>query len=285
MLDALLDLLPRLEAFPGLRRARRLALACAATTACGGRVVPGGDASLVSDASLVDAGDAGDSTTVDAGAETGSLPPCDYDASADYDAELCTPPANDVLTADPPVVSVAAGSYGVATFVATGPWTKDPSLFMRFENSTLPLKDLVFATSYGTPQSLPFLVSDSAAGSQGTLTVSAHAGNIERIAYVTVNITSCVPHPEYCAGMECGYEGDGCGGLQSCGTCAGATPYCYLFQCVANPVPACPPGYGYDIEDNRPMDCIPCAETKSCKTCRGGYCDSLNSVCYCHYPG
>jgi hypothetical protein len=224
-------------------------------------------------------------TVVDSGEEEASPLPCDYDASADYDAALCTPPADDVLYANPSVVSVAAGSYGLATFVAAGPWANDPRFFMRYEGSTLSLRNVLYATSYGTPQSLPFLVSVSAAGQQGTLTVSGHAGNIERIAHVTVNVTSCTPNAQYCSGMECGFEGDGCGGLTSCGTCGGSTPYCYLFQCVANPVAMCPPGYGYDIEDNRPMDCIPCAETKSCKKCRGGYCDSLNSICYCHYPG
>jgi hypothetical protein len=260
-----------------------IVLACAATSACGGRLVPVDLAYDAGDAAPLDAGDA--ETVVDSGEEEAAALPCDYDAYADYDAALCTPPADDVLYANPPVISVAAGSYGLATFVAAGPWTNDPHIFMRYEGSTLPLENLVYATSYGTPQSLPFLVSASAAGQQGTLTVSAHAGNIERVAHVTVSITSCAPHPEYCSGMACGFEGDGCGGFQSCGTCSGSTPYCYLFQCVANPVAMCPPGYGYDIEDNRPMDCIPCAETKSCKTCRGGYCDSLNSVCYCHYPG
>jgi hypothetical protein len=238
------------------------------------------------DAALFDAGDAGDAATVaDSGAEEAPALPCDYDASGDYDAALCTPPAADVFYADPPVVSVAAGSYGLATFVAAGPWTNDPHIFMRYEGSTLPLRNVVYATSYGTPQSVPFLVSDSAAGQQGTLTMSAHAGNIERIAQVTVNITSCVPDPKYCDGNECGFEGDGCGGLQSCGTCGGSTPYCHVFQCGSTPVAECPPGYGYDIEGNRPNTCIPCAETKSCKTCKGGYCDALNSVCYCHYSG
>jgi hypothetical protein len=272
------------DALPGLKRARRIALACAATSACGGRVAASTDDASAVDAALVDASDGATDGGAEAEAEAASLP-CDYDASGDYDAATCTPPANDVLYANPPVVNVAAGSYGVATFVAAGPWTNDPHIFMRYEGSTLELKNVVFSTSYGTPQSLPFLVSSSAAGQQGTFTVSAHAGNIERTAYVTVNVTSCVPHAEYCTGMECGFEGDGCGGLQSCGSCGGSTPYCDVFTCVSDPVPMCPPGYGFDIEDNKPTVCIPCAETKSCMKCSGGYCDSLNSVCYCHYPG
>ncbi len=230
--------------------------------------------------------DAADSSTVvDSGEEEAGPLPCDYDAFAGYDAALCTPPANDVLYADPPVLSVAAGSYGLATFVAAGPWTQDPHIFMRYEGTTLPLRNVIYATSYGATQSIPFLVSSSAGGQQGSFTVSAHAGNIERIAQVTVNVTSCVPNSQYCSGMECGFEGDGCGGLQSCGMCGGSTPYCHIYQCVSSPVTMCPPGYGYDIEGNRPMDCIPCAETVSCKKCKGGSCASLNSICYCNYGG
>jgi hypothetical protein len=186
----------------------RIVLACAATSACGGRLVPVDVAFDAGDAALVDAEDA--STVVDSGEEESASLPCDYDASADYDAATCTPPAADVLYANPPLVSVAADSYGLATFVASGPWTNDPRFFMRYEGSTLPLQNVVYATSYGTPQSLPFLVANSAAGQQGTLTVSAHAGNIERIAHVTVTITSCAPHAQYCNDMECGFEGEGC---------------------------------------------------------------------------
>jgi hypothetical protein len=264
----------------------------ASTSACRGLLAPvdsdagdageadGGDASTASDAES----DAADASIVDA-KEPDADSACDYDAADD--ASLCTPPANDLLFANPASIQVAAGSYGLATFVATGPWATDPMMYMHYEGSSFQVRNFPYIMTYGTPQSLSFLVPSTAAGQHGTLTVSGHAGNIERTATVSVTVTSCAPSTAYCVGDQCGFEDDGCGGVISCGTCSGATPSCFVYQCVANGPPPCPAGSGYDVCDGGPCTdkCVPCATTHSCEKCGGGYCDSLNNVCFCHYPG
>jgi hypothetical protein len=268
-------------------KAAAVAIACVAMSACRGLLAPvdggadAGDAGGVSDGAAPEAeapAEAGD------GGEAGVA--CDDDAS---DEVLCAPPADDLLFANPPTIEVAAGSYGAATFVATGPWASDPSMYIWYESSTLPLLSIEQVTTYGSPQSLPFLVAQSAAGGQGTITVSGHAGNIERHATLTVNVTTCVPWaPSFvCAGQDCGLQGNGCGGLLSCGECAAPTPYCWIGHCVASKPQPCSAGDGFDPDAGA---CIPCTESPACNPCpnqvtmphQSGFCISADSMCICY---
>ena len=264
-------------------RMAAVVLVCAFASACGGRLarVDGGD-SAPDGAGLVDGGDGGDdeSTSADGNDASAPVEPCSYDAAVD--GPLCTPPPDDLLYASPAVVSVAAGSYGAVTFIASGPWASDPTMFMWFAGSTLQLETNPEVQSYGSPQTLIFLVPSTAAGQTFTITVAGHAGNIQRISEVTVNVTSCVPWPasKVCAGYECGFEPDNCGGLVSCGTCSGSKPYCFLRQCQAAMPTYCPFGDGY----GGPGVCIPCGETMTCRLCTG-VCLGIQDVCICTYPG
>ena len=251
-----------------------VALACAA--ACGGRIaaIDGGSSVAPDDGGPSDATDA---TTADAGAPEAAPPPCNADAA--FDAALCTPPADDTLVADPPVITAAAGGYGTATFVAKGPWASAPELFLHYTETTLPVQTVTQVQSYGSPQSIVFLLQPGTVGVEGTLTVEARVGNIERFAQVTVKVTDCLPWPAstVCStSRNCGFEGDGCGGLLSCGTCAGATPYCFLGVCQATMPTYCPSSEGLG-----PNGCEPCAQTRTCRTCTTGRCLGIEDVCTC----
>jgi hypothetical protein len=269
-------------------KAAGIAVLCAATAACPGLLAPvdggadGSGAGGMNDGASADA----DASVMEAGEDGDGFVPCDYDAT---DENLCTPPANDLLIADPPSVQVAAGSYGVATFEATGPWASDPTFYIWYETTTLPVEAVQQVTTYGTPQSIPFLVPPSAAGTQGTVTVAGHAGNIERHASVSVNVTTCQPWAPstVCPGQECGFQGDGCGGLLSCGTCPASAPYCWVGQCVTSmPVPCPSAGEGFDPDAGK---CIPCDQSPACNPCpnpltmphQTGYCISSDSMCIC----
>lgn len=250
------------------------ALGIAAVYACGGKLV-------AVDAGISSSSDAGElDAAVEAGAdaEAEATVACDYDASEE---DPCTPPVDDLLAAVPATVTVAAGSYGAATFVATGPWASDPGVYMHYEGSSLPVLNDPEVLTYGSPQTLPFLVAASAAGGHGTITVSGHAGNITRVAQLTVNVTSCVPWPaaKVCGrpSENCGFEGDGCGGLLSCGTCSGQAPYCFLHQCVAQMPTYCPSGYG--LGENGA--CVPCGKTKTCQHCATLDCVGIMDDCVC----
>lgn len=135
---------------------------------------------------------------------------------------------------------------------------------------------------------MPFLVPPSAAGAQGTVTVAGHAGNIERHASVSVSVTTCKPWPPsmVCPGQECGYQGDGCGGLLTCGTCPTSKPYCWVGHCLASMPEQCGPGEGFDPDAGV---CIPCTQSPVCNPCpdpltmpnQTGYCISADSMCIC----
>jgi hypothetical protein len=257
-------------------------LLCAVASACGGRLAPvDGGSSAPDGVAPVDGSD--DSNLADASddANDASTPvECSYDAA--YDGPLCTPPANDLLYASPASVSVAAGSYGAVTFVASGPWASDPTMFMWFVGSTQQLLTNPQVETYGTPQTLIFLVPQSAVGKTFTITVAGHAGNIYRTADVTVNVTTCVPltAATVCAGYSCGYEPDNCGGLVSCGTCSGHTPYCFLRQCQGTMPTYCP--YGDGLGPNN--TCVSCAQSRACSNCTG-VCLGIQDECICDYPG
>lgn len=125
-----------------------VAMTCAAMAACRGLLAPvdgGADAGDGGEASDGPASEA-EASPVEAAVDADGSVPCDYDAT---DEKMCTPPADDLLFADPPTVEVAAGSYGVATFVASGPWASDPSFYIWYESSTLPLEAVQQVTTYG----------------------------------------------------------------------------------------------------------------------------------------
>jgi hypothetical protein len=254
-------------------------LAWAFASACGGLLAPVDGGS--SDGSGLDAGgDVGDETSsVDANDADASLA-CSYDAASD--GPRCAPPPDDLLYASPATVSVAAGSYGTATFVASGPWSTDPGMFMWFVGSTPTLDNDPEIQTYGSPQSLVFLVPSTAAGQELTITVAGYAGNIERTAQVSVNVTSCAPWPAstVCGSYECGFEPDDCGGLVSCGTCPPSAPYCFLRQCVTTMPTYCPYGQGYGENGS----CVPCGTTRTCKQC-SAVCVGIQDVCICEYAG
>jgi hypothetical protein len=268
-------------------------LSIAFTTACGGRLARESGVSAGPDAGIDAASDAGndaDATSDDA--SDGMVPddPCSVDAS--YDAALCTsPPEDDRLYASPAVVNVAAGSYGYAQFYASGSWASDPSIFMIFEGSTLPLGNNPGLDGYGAAQSFIFLVPSTATGQTGTLTVLGRVGNVERTASLTVNVTDCQPWPAsmVCPGNQCGFQPDNCGGLVSCGTCPAQTPYCagelvagaFEYVCSATMPMYCPPGYGI----TGPNSCIPCNQTRACIECNGGACVGIQDACLCERGG
>ena len=262
-----------------------VALACAAASACGGLLaLPDGGPLGETDAGGADRdgslGDAADVTVTGAGSAADAGIPCSDDASDDV---LCIPPPNDLLDATPPAVSIAAGSYGVVTFTATGPWVNDPKMYMHYEGTTLEVLNDPQVQTYGSPQSLLVLVAEGTAGHRGTLTVSGHAGNIKRTAVVSIDVTACVPWPvsSICVGNDnCGFQPDGCGGLLSCGTCSGEAPYCFLNTCVSTPPQDCPDGYGLGGNGA----CVPCGMTKTCKECGAGSCIGKNDLCICEAP-
>jgi len=251
--------------------------------ACGGLVAPldagPGDAGSLADDAGVAEGSIQDAVAHDPDA-TGA--PCSADAS--LEGGPCVQPVDDILYASPAVISVAAGSYGTATFVAAGPWASDPSMYIWFESSTLKLENYPAVTSYGSPQSILFLVPSSAVGKQGIFTVTGHDGNIERTAQATVNVTACAPWtaPVACGGYVCGSEPDNCGGIVSCGTCSDDTPYCFLGSCVATMPHYCPPGYGIAPGGA----CVACASTLACRLCRfPDRCFGMEDQCLCQPYG
>ncbi len=269
-----------------------LALGWAAAIACGGRLAALDGGADARDAAALGDGVSPDASDGDGGDASADKPPaCTYDASYD-DVVPCVAPADDLIFADPPTVQVAAGGRGVVTFYASGPWASDPLFYMRYGGTTLPVLEQPYVPGYGTPITLSFPVSPAVPpGSAWTMTVSGHAGNIQRFASATLVVTACVPRTENCKGYECGFQEDGCGGVQICGTCddAGATPNCYMNNCVGGqPLPQCPPGEGYDTSHGY-LACVLCTQLTVCGNgpfgCHGGYCDSLQNVCFCHYPG
>jgi hypothetical protein len=264
-------------------------LACALASACGGRLAPidggadgdnaifdaGGDAGADGQ-SAADAGDA----SVGGDAADGAVE-CSWDASED---DPCTPPADDLLYADPDVVNVAGASYGLAKFVASGPWVSDPGFYMWFAGSSLPLQNVSMVQTYGSPQSLIFLVPGDEIGQTLTFSVAGHAGNITKVADLTVHVTNCQPWPPsmVCGGQTCNYQPDDCGGVVSCGMCPPSAPYCFLRQCVTTMPKYCPPGQGTDGHGG----CIPCEQTRTCQDCpAGSVCAGVQDVCLCASGG
>ena len=161
-------------------------------------------------------------------------------------------------------------------------------MYVMFTDSTLPLYWTPYAETYGTPQSMLFpLTTAVVVGEQGTFTVTGRAGNVERTAQVTVNISKCRPLPpdQACGGAVCGVAGDNCGSLESCGNCSGMTPYCYEGECISQKPVACIPGKGFDTEGG---GCISCPDSPACTGCAalGGHCISVKSQCLCYtQPG
>jgi hypothetical protein len=267
----------------GLAIRHAVVLACGVSAGCGGLVEPtapgprdGGhlidmgvspqDATLEADVSAsVDAGD-------------GPPPGCSIDAS--LTTRQCVPPADDTFLPTQPVISVAAGSYGLATFVASGPWATASSMQMDLVSSTLTLVTHDVLSSTGPDWQLTFLVPASEVGRQGTLTVIGNAGNIQRTAHVTVNVTDCAPWSQAtaCVSYVCGYEPDGCGGLHNCGNCGTDAPYCYIGTCISSkPIP-CYAGQGFDPDGGQ---CIFCPMSAACHRCLGT-CESVDDMCICY---
>jgi hypothetical protein len=247
-----------------------LALAAVAGTACGrlNRSSP--------DAGRDDAGTPPEQdASVDVEVDTGVgvvVVACDFDASPD--AAPCVPPSDDTLVATPFHITAASGSYGVATFVAQGSWTNDPGFYMSFAGSSLPLVDTPIVMSYGTPQSIVFHLAQGLEGESGTITVTGHAGNIEVSAFADLIVTACVPLAESlaCGAAMCGFQDDLCGGVESCGTCSPAAPYCYLGGCITSQPHLCPPNLGFDPDAGG-----------ACVRCGSG-CVDIDSQCVCPLP-
>jgi hypothetical protein len=245
-----------------VRSALMVVLAGMASGGCRGLLNP-----IESDASApTDGGGPSDaSTDAEPSDSTTSVPPCSVDAA--WESGPCVPPADDLLEVSPAVVNVAAGSYGAARIIASGPWASDPSLILAFESSTLPLGSQPIITPYGW---LAFLVPSSVSpGQEGTITVAGFAGNIGRTAQATVHVTDCLPWLQAvaCESRMCGFQPDGCGGLLTCGSCGSAAPYCWIGQCVTHPFTPCPPGDGFAPDSG---DCVPC-----------GACPDFDSDCEC----
>jgi hypothetical protein len=260
--------------------------------ACGAATEPllfgGPDASSGADAGdaspIFDSGTALDSAPEEDSAADADAGPQDTDAACDgdaaYDAALCTPPSADRLVANPPVISVAAGSYGVAQFEALGPWASDPNIWISFQTATVPMQFTPYVLQNAPPTGFVFQVAPSTTDVQGTITALGRDGNIERTATLTVTITGCQPWGQAmaCQSYDCGFEPDNCGGLVNCGTCSGATPYCFLGTCQAAPPTYCPDG-----QDLGPGDvCTPCTESRIClHYCQDGRCEGLQDECFC----
>jgi hypothetical protein len=175
---------------------------------------------------------------------------------------------------------VAGGSYGAANFVASGPWVSDPGFYMWFAGSSLSLPNVSPVKTYGSPQSLFYLVPGSAIGQTFTFSVAGHAGNITKVAELTVHVTDCAPWPAsmVCPGYQCDFEPDNCGGLVSCGSCPSSAPYCFLRECVSTMPTYCPSGQG----TNGMGGCIPCEQTRTCTQCPpGNVCVGVQDVCLC----
>jgi hypothetical protein len=232
--------------------------------ACGGLVpkepVAPGDASAPHVGDAGDAGEAGD-------AIADALPLCSADATGE--AGPCMPPADDVLFPKTMDVNVAAGGFGAATFIGTGPWVNDPLFYIQYQTSSFEVIDDFSVAAIGSPQTVVFQPQSGQAGREGTLTVIGSAGYITRTATVSVHITACQPLSEavVCMGSECGLEPDGCGGVVECGTCSGANPYCWQYQCI----PFAPHGCG-DLEGFDPTtgNCVLCpcgVKDDSCEGC------------------
>jgi hypothetical protein len=164
---------------------------------------------------------------------------------------------------------VAAGGFGAVNFIAGGPWSSDPTLIMTFGGSTLGLVPST-GPQYGTPQSFIFQVPLMEYGQTGTVTVVGRAGNLEISAFATVYVTNCQPLPEpvACGAFMCGFQSDGCGGVESCGACSPAAPYCYVGQCISNQPRLCPPGDGFVPDSGA---CAPC----------GRFCSAVDDACVC----
>ncbi len=288
-----------------------LALLCGVASSCGGLLVPEDEPDGGAEGGVSDGGDSG-STLRDGNAPDArpdARPPIDaaIDAAIDApidatppdvtamdasegdgcildaaeDVPLCTPPSDDLLFASPAMISVAAGSYGSANFVATGPWSTDPGMYMHYEGSTLDVRNNPYVVSYGTPQSIQFLLPADAEGQTGTLTVSGHLGNIEQTAEVAITVTACIPltHETVCGTSVCGGGPDGCGGQIVCGTCDGDTPYCFYGQCISAEPRNCVADYGFDPDAGQ---CLWCPSTDVCAACAlPGFCTSIGDRCLC----
>ncbi len=240
-------------------------LACLGLAACPG--LTRGSGAAAGDAGLADGG-TGDAS-VDGEAPDGPLL-CDFDASPE--AGLCSPPLDDVLYAWPNDVVAAAGGYGAVSLVAGGPWTADPSLTISLESSTLGLVNVPTLTTSGTPQTIIFKVPAAEFGQTGTLTAVGRAGNIEVRAIATVFVTNCAPLPKSvgCGAFDCGFQSDGCGGVEPCGSCAAPTPYCYEGSCISTQPPTCSPGLGFDPDAG---GCVWC-----------DHCLAVDNACICSTP-
>ncbi len=248
----------------GYRRAAWLAaMAFVSVTGCGRVLTERPSGGAAHDSGTMAAGDA---SVQDASDDAPAA--CDFDASPD--AEPCAVPYGDILYASPGSIMVAAGGYGTVSFIAEGPWASDPTLTITFEGSTLDLIPVSTGAHYGTPQSLVFQAPPMDYGLTGTVTAVGRAGNLAISAFATVYVTNCTPFPEpvACGTYACGFQSDGCGGVESCGACSVAAPYCYGGQCIANQPHPCPPGDGF----------VP--DSGACAWC-GRFCAAIDNTCVC----
>jgi hypothetical protein len=230
-----------------------------------------------SDASVADGSPADADADADTGPDTG---PTSCNGDADYDAALCTAPLDDQLIADPPVITVAAGSASIAQFKAIGPWASDPNMWISFESATIALQGWPSVQPNQPPTGFLIEVPASASDTEGTFTALGRDGNIERSATLVVHVTGCVPWDAAtaCNGFNCGYEGDHCGGLVNCGSCPSSAPYCFLGYCQATQPMYCPDGDGITPG----LGCEPCTKTMTCRLyCSDGRCVGLQDVCFC----
>jgi hypothetical protein len=86
-----------------------------------------------------------------------------------------------------------------------------------------------------------------------------------------------LPVSELCQSWVCGEEPNGCGGLESCGECPDAAPYCYLGSCSANEPHKCPAGEGFEPDSGACVECNAC-----CPALTNGYCTSVEQIeCVC----
>ncbi len=224
----------------------------------------------------------------DAGADAGPAdvlapdvdagPPCD--PNAPLDAALCTPPADDLFVPSPASIQVSADTYGIASFVASGPWASDPKLYFDFDGADFALQTTPYIMTNRPPVSWAFLVDHSATQGTATFSASAHLGNIVRSASVTVTVGGCVPWTvaNACDGNQCGFASDNCGGSVSCGMCPPDAPSCSLGKCTSGTPVYCPSGQGIGIDGM----CTPCSTLPVCTSCNvGNLCVGLQDVCLC----